>query len=74
MVFSPAARSWPEMVWSYLTYQTYSVHGWLMCIKISDGARPAVRGGGGCVRASSFPAKDRRTWGNKARVSTGGVQ
>jgi hypothetical protein len=47
------------MIWSYVTYQTYGVHGWVMCIKISDGAWPAERGGGGRVGASSFPVRDR---------------
>jgi hypothetical protein len=45
-----------------------------MCIEISDGARPAMSNGGDRVGASSFPAKGRRTWGNKVRVSTGGVR
>jgi hypothetical protein len=45
-----------------------------MCSKSSSGARPAARNGGGRGSASSFPARGQRTWGNKARVSTGGVR
>jgi hypothetical protein len=48
-VFSPAARVWPEMNWSSVTYMFYRVHGWVMCTKVSDGAWPAARCGGGRV-------------------------
>jgi hypothetical protein len=45
------------MVWSYVTYKSYGVHQWVMCIKVGDGAGSATRGGGGRVGASSFPAR-----------------
>jgi hypothetical protein len=45
-----------------------------MCLKGSSGARPATSNGGGRVGVSSFPARGRQTWGNKARVSNGGVR
>jgi hypothetical protein len=46
----------------------------VMCSRSSGGTRPAMRDGGGRGGASSFPARGQRTWGNKARVSTGGVR
>jgi hypothetical protein len=46
----------------------------VMCSKGSSGARPATSNGGGHVGASSFPVRGRRTRGNKARMSTGGVR
>jgi hypothetical protein len=45
-----------------------------MCLNGSSGAGLATRDGGGCGGASSFPARGRRTWGNKPCVSTGGVR
>jgi hypothetical protein len=40
-----------------MTYKAYGVHQWVMCIKVSDGARPATSNGGDRVGASSFPVK-----------------
>jgi hypothetical protein len=57
--FSPAARSWPEVIWSYMTYKPYGAHEWVMCIEISDRARLATSNGGDRVGTSSFPAKGR---------------
>jgi hypothetical protein len=34
------------MIWSSMTYKSYGVHQWVMCIKISDGARLEARSGG----------------------------
>jgi hypothetical protein len=62
------------MFWSSMTYKSYGVHQWVICINIDDGARPAARGGGGRIGASSFPVRGRRTWGNKVHRSTGGVR
>jgi hypothetical protein len=45
----------------------------VMCSKSSSGARPATRDGGGRGSVSLFLTRGQQTWGNKARVSTGGV-
>jgi hypothetical protein len=45
-----------------------------MYTKGSSGARSATSNGGGRGGASSFPARGRRTQGNKARTSSGEVR